>query len=275
MYDTVKNKIEKVVVRHHVSRSNHKRGYDTTIYGKKSQNIYVAREKLTDLKEKDFTNIYPENLGIYISAAWDRFKDETTGLQQILKSAKGKLPAIFVQKLCFSHFQQWREEKSGHFEWPKQVKIPIHSVKYIGVHDDKAVSPASPGTRGYVARGGFKEVRIHRTSDGKGWVPIFVPYWKGDRLIHDQPYQAGKPNRVIRIGDLIELANGYGPNNPPGVYRVVSTMQKQIQLMPPHIADTKEALKASGFLENGVNLRWPAFFKATGYELPHPPSVKP
>jgi hypothetical protein len=275
MHDSVKLEIEKVVVRHHVSRSNHKRGYDTTVYGKKAQNTYVAREKLTDLKEKDFMNIYPESLGIYISAAWDRFKDETGDLQEILKSTKGKSPTVFIQKLCFSHFQQWREEKSGHFEWPKQVKIPIRSVKYIGVHDDKAVSPASPGTRGYVARGGFKEVRIHRTSDGKGWVPVFVPYWKGDRLIHDQPYQSGKPTRVIRIGDLIDLTNGYGPNNPPGVYRVVSTMQKQIQLMPPHIADTKEALKASGYLENGVNLRWPAFFKATGYELPHPPSVKP
>jgi Holliday junction endodeoxyribonuclease RuvC-like protein/HNH endonuclease len=275
MHDVVKKHIEKVVVRHHVSRSNHKRGYDTTIYGKNAQNVYTAREKLTDLKEKDFSNVYPENLGIYISAAWNRFKDETASVEGILKSTKGKLPTVFIQKLCFSHFQQWREEKSGHFEWAKQVKIPIRSVKYIGVHDDKAVSPASPGTRGFVARGGFKEVRIYRTSDGKSWVPVFVPYWKGDRLIHDQPYQAGKPSRVIRIGDLIELAEGYGPNNPPGIYRVVSTMQKQIQLMPPHIADTKEALKASGYLENGVNLRWPAFFKATGYELPHPPPVKP
>jgi hypothetical protein len=274
MYDVVKDEIERVVVRHHVSRSNHKRGYDTTIYGKNAKDIYTAREKLTDLKEKDFTNIYPENLGIYISAAWGRFKDKTAGMEEILKSTKGKLPTAFVQRLCFSHFQQWREEKSGHFEWPKQVKIPIRSVKYIGVHDDKAVSPASPGTHGFVARGGFKEVRIFRASDGKSWVPVFVPYWKGDRLIHDQPYQAGKPNQVIRIGDLVALANGYGPNNPPGIYRVVSTMQKQIQLLPPHIADTKEALKASGYLENGVNLRWPAFFKATGYELPHPPFVK-
>jgi RuvC endonuclease subdomain 3/HNH endonuclease len=274
MYDVATREIGKVLVHHHVSRSNHKRGYDTTIYGKTAQNVYTAREKLTDLKEKDFPNIYPENLGIYISAAWSCFKDETDGLENILKATKGKIPAAFVQKLCFSHFQQWRQEKSGHFEWPKQVKIPIRSVKYIGVHDDKAVSPASPGTHGFVARGGFKEVRVHLASNGKGWVPVFVPYWQGDRLIHDQPYQAGKPNRVIRIGDMIELANGYGPNNPPGVYRVVSTMQKQIQLLPPNVADTKEALKASGYLENGVNLRWPAFFKATGYELPHPPSVE-
>ncbi len=275
MHEAVKNQLQKVMVHHHVSRSNHKRGYDTTIYGKKAQNIYVAREKLVDLKERDFSNIYPQILGIYISAAWDRFKDETANLKDLLRDSKEKLPVVFIQKLCFSHFQNWRHERSGSFDWPQQPKIPIRSVKYIGVHDDKAVSLASPGTHGYVARGGFREVRIHRTLDGKGWIPVFVPYWKKDRLIHDQPYQTSEPVQVIRIGDLIKLENGYGPNNPPGVYRVISTMQKQIQLMPPHIADTKEALRASGYLENGVNLRWPAFFKAAGYELSHPPFVKP
>jgi len=275
MHDVAKQIIDKVAVLHHVSRSNHKRGYDTTIYGRKSANIYVAREKLTDLKEKDLLNIYPDTLGAYVSAAWECFKSDAKGLEEVLKSTKGRLPVSFVEKLCFSHFQKWRERKGNDFYWAEQVKIPIRSVKYVGVHDDKAVSKASPGTHGYVARGGFKEVRIHRATDGKNWVPVFVPYWKGDRLIHDQPYQPGKPNKIIRIGDFIDLRNGYGPNNPPGIYRVVSTMQKQIQLMPPHIADTKEALKASGYLENGINLRWPAFFKATGYELPHPSSVKP
>jgi hypothetical protein len=193
----------------------------------------------------------------------------------MLKATKNKLPELFARKLCFSHFQNWREKKPITFDWPDKVRIPIRSVKYIGVHDDKAVAKASSGTHGYVARGGYKEVRIHKTTDGKGWVPVFVPYWKGDRLIHEQPFQAEKPVQTIRLGDLIELKNGYGLNNPPGTYRVVSTMQKQIQLMPPNIADTKEALKASGYLENGINLRWPAFFKAAGYELPHPPSVKP
>jgi hypothetical protein len=275
MHDVVKKEIEKVIVRHHVSRSNHKRTYDTTIYGKKSSNVYVAREKLTDLKEKDFESVYPKIFGVYIAAAWERFTTETPGLPEMLKATKNKLPEMFARKLCFSHFQNWREKKPVAFDWPDKVRIPIRSVKYIGVHDDKAVAKASSGTHGYVARGGYKEVRIHKTTDGKGWVPVFVPYWKGDRLIHEQPFQAEKPVQTIRLGDLIELKNGYGPNNPPGTYRVVSTMQKQIQLMPPNIADTKEALKASGYLENGINLRWPAFFKAAGYELPHPPSVKP
>lgn len=192
----------------------------------------------------------------------------------MLKATKGKLPGEFTQKLCFAHFQSWREAKAPSFYWPSKVKIPIRSVKFVGVHDDKAVAKASPGTNGFVARGGFKEVRIYISEDGKSYVPIFVPYWKRDKLVHEQPYQPNPPIRIIRLGDLINLKNGYGANNPPGIYRVASTMQKQIQLLPPNVADKKESLKASGYLENGINLRWPAFFKAAGYELPHPSSVK-
>lgn len=275
IYEVVSREIDKVAVKHHVSRSNHKRVYDTTIYGKKADDVYVARDKLSDLKEKDFSNVYPESLGSYLMAAWEAFQNETPSLIALLKTTKGKLPAEFIDRLCFAHFQRWREAQAPFFQWPQKVKIPIRSVKYIGVHDDKVVAPASPGTKGFIARRRYKEVRIHLSIDGRYWVPVFVPYWKRDRLIHDQQYQPRAPIQIIQIGDLIDLKNGYGPNNPSGVYRVTSTMQKQIQLLPINIADTKEALKASGFLENGINLRWPAFFKAVGYELPHPASPQP
>lgn len=274
MHEVVRNEIAQVLVHHHVSRSNHRRVYDTTIYGRKAENVYVARERLTDLKEKDFESIYPEALGVYLRTAWEKFKEETTGLAELLKTSKGKLPADFMTKVCFAHFQTWREEKAPPFQWPKKVRIPIRSVKYIGVKNDNAVAPASPGTKGFVARGGFKEVRIHLAADGKSYVPVFVPYWKHDRALHERAYHPTPPVQIIRLGDTIHLKNGYGANNPPGHYRVASTMQKQIQLLPPHIADTKEALKAAGYLENGINLRWPAFFKAARYELPHPPSAQ-
>jgi hypothetical protein len=52
-------------------------------------------------------------------------------------------------------------------------------------------------------------------------------------------------------------------------------MQAKINLVPTHIQDKPEALLASGFLANGVNISWQTFFNAAGYELPHPPSVKP
>ena len=89
-------------VQHHISRSNHRRVYDTTVYGKKAANMYVARKKLSDLKEKDFDNVYPEVLGAYLTAAWEKFKEDTPALADLLKSSKGKLPTQFIEKLCFS-----------------------------------------------------------------------------------------------------------------------------------------------------------------------------
>jgi hypothetical protein len=275
MHDVVKKEIEKVVVRHHVSRSNHQQGYATTVYGKLGPNTYAAREKLSDLKEKDFDDVHPQALGAYLGAAWARFKDDTTDWETQRKKTKDKLPESFFSRLCFSHYQKWQADGAPSFVWPARVKIPIRSVKLISVKDDSAVAPFAPGTPGYVKRTGFKEVRIHVSADGKRFVPAFIPYWRREQPFHDVAIKAGSPLKVIRRGDLIDLKNGYGANNPPGTYRVVSTMQKQIQLLPPHIADTKEALTASGYLANGVNLRWPAFFKAAGYELPHPPSPQP
>jgi hypothetical protein len=80
---------------------------------------------------------------------------------------------------------------------------------------------------------------------------------------------------VIRRGQTVEIKNSPGRNTPVGKYRVASTMQQNIKLLPVYLADIKEALKASGFLENGVNISWDTFIKSAGYELPHPPPVKP
>lgn len=274
--------MEKLVVQHHTSRSNHKKAYFTTLYGKKGENTYVAREPLGKRTPKNLGDIYPPALADYCQTAWLRYADEAADLEAELKQAQKELrglPAAFEAKLCFSHFQRWREaakEGEDHFNWPSQIKIPITKVKVIGVKDDTAVAPASPGTHAYVKRGGFKEVRIHPSEDGKRWVPVFVPFVK-----HDQPVAAeawdknANPVRIIRRGDTINLKNGSGPSNPPGLYRVASTMQKQIHLLPVNIANSKEALLASGFLANGANIRWPTFFTAMAHELPHPPSAKP
>jgi hypothetical protein len=57
-YDVAKALIAKVVVRQHVSRSNHQQAYATTLYAKKASDTYVARGRVTDLKPKDFDDIY-------------------------------------------------------------------------------------------------------------------------------------------------------------------------------------------------------------------------
>ncbi len=276
MHEVVNRWVNKIVVQHHVSRSNHRQAYATTLYSRKASGIYVAREVFTTLTPKNLGSIWPEELAKYSIAAWSRYKDESPNIDAELEKTKGYLPTSFTEKLCFSHFQRWRAGGAPSFDWPRQIKIPIRSVRLISVKDDTTVVPFSPGTRAFVKRTEFKEVCIYLAEDGKSFVPVFIPYWKNDKPINNRQINiAKKPIARIRRGMIIELIKSTGPNNPAGRYRVSSTMQKQIQLIPAHIADNEDALCASGYLANGVNIRWHTFLHAAGYELPHPPSAKP
>ncbi len=269
MHEVVKKEIEKVVVRHHVSRSNHQQSYATTLYAKKAKDTYVAREVFTSLTPKNLGSIWPETFASYCEAAWQRYSDEAADLEGELKKTKGNVPTSFTTKLCFAHFQKWRADDCPEFYWPKEIKIPIRNVRLISVKDDTAVVPFSPGTHAYVKRTGFKEVHIYPTADKKGFVRVFIPYWKNDKPISDKPIPEGvKPIAIIRRGMIVELQKKEGGKHPSGKYRVVTTMQGQIQLIPAHIKKDKAALLASGFLENGVNFSWDTFINALGKESP-------
>ena len=269
MYEVVKREIEKVVVQQHVSRSNHQQAYATTLYSKKAQNTYVAREIFTTLTPKNLGSIWPGTFASYCEAAWRRYADESADIDAELKRTKGCVPESFTEKLCFAHFQKWRADQCPEFYWPKEIKIPIRSVRLISVKDDTAVMSASPGTHAFVKRTGFKEVHIYPTADKKGFVRVFIPFWKNDKPISDKPIpEDAKPVAIIRRGMIIELQKKDGGKHPSGKYRVVTTMQGQIQLIPAHIKKDKTALLASGFLENGVNFSWDTFIKALGNESP-------
>jgi hypothetical protein len=269
MHDVVKKEIEKIVVRHHVSRSNHQQAYATTLYAKKDKDKYVAREVFTTLTPKNLGSIWPDTFASYCETAWRRYADESTDIDSELKKNKGCVPESFTKKLCFAHFQKWRADECPEFYWPKEIKIPIRSVRLISVKDDTAVVPFSPGTHAYVKRTGFKEVHIYPTADKKGFVRVFIPYWKNDKPISDKPIpEDAKPIAVIRRGMIVELQKKEGGKHPSGKYRVTTTMQAQIQLIPAHIKKDKTALLASGFLENGVNFSWDTFINALGHESP-------
>ena len=276
MHDVVKKEIEKVVVRHHESRSNHKQTYATTVYGKLAPDTYAAREKLTDLKQTDFRDFHPKELGAYFDAAWDRFKNETPAIETLLKKTNNKLPPAFVEKLCFSHFQQWREDKAPAFFWPEKVKIPIRSVKLIAPVNDDSVLRFAKGTPGFVKRTTFKEVHIYRRADGQGFVPVFVPYWKGDKPLGiDEALPDSKPVTILRKRSIIKTVKSLSTGHPAGVYCLYELGQIQPYLLPPHIAKKEEAIESFGIKKSGIKPRWADLIKALGYELPHPPSVKP
>jgi len=274
-HDLAKQLIEKVVVQHHVSRSPHQQAYATTLYAKKAPNTYVAREKVQDLKEKDFGDFWPKDLGIYFQAAWQRYGEEAADLKKELWITKDKLPDSFTRKLCFSHFQTWRADGAPPFAWPEKVKIPIRNVRLISVKDDSAVMAFSSGTHAFVKRTGFKEVQIHVAEDGKSFVPVFVPYWKGDRPLHEKPIKQGNgPVVVIRRGMIVETTRPFSTGQPPGLYRVLVTGQNQLRILPHHIANQEDAIIAFGLPKKGLQPYWPDFIRALGHELPHPPSAQ-
>jgi len=275
MHEVVKKEIEKVVVRHHVSRSNHQQAYATTLYAKKAKNTYVAREVFTSLTPKNLGSIWPETFALYCEAAWRRYSEEAADLAGELKRTKNCVPESFTRKLCFSHFQKWRQDDCPDFYWPKEIKTPIRNVRLISVKDDTAVVPFSPGTHAYVKRTGFKEVQVFLAADGKSFVPVFVPYWKNDKPLCGQPImQASKPIAVIQRGQTVEIKKALAAGSPPGKYRVITTMQAQVKLVPAHLQNKPETLVAFGMKSFGANPPWPDFIRALGYELPHPPSVK-
>ena len=276
MHDVVKKEIEKVVVKHHVSRSNHQQAYATTLYAKKAKDTYVARDKVNELKEKDFTDIYPKELGCYFQAAWSRYVEEETDLDTQLKRTKDKLPEAFTKKLCFSDFQKWRSGGAPTFHWPKEIRIPIRNVRIIAVKDDAAVVPFSPGTHAFVKRQGFKEVQVFLAADEKSFVPVFIPYWKGDVLVSEKPIkQNTRPIVIIRRGMVVETKKPFSTGQPPGNYRILVTGQNQLRLLPHHVANKEEAVLSFGLGKKGMQPYWPDFIRALGYELPHPPSIKP
>jgi hypothetical protein len=276
MHEVVKEEIEKVIVQHHVSRSNHQQAYATTLYAKKAKDTYVAREVFTTLTPKNLGSIWPKDFAFYCEAAWTHYVEESPDIDTELKKAKGCLPDSFASKLCFSHFQKWRADNAPSFVWPGKVKIPIRSVRLISVKDDTAVVPFSSGTHAFVKRTGFKEVRIYLAEDGKSYVPVFIPYFRSDQPVFQRPFShEAKPIAVIRRGMVVTTKKPFSNGQPPGKYRVLVTAQVQLKLLPHHVANKEETILSFGFGKKGLQPMWADFIRALGHELPHSPSVKP
>ena len=228
---------------------------------------------------------YPRDFSAYCQAAWARFSEENpvviAELQKVRKNNRPKyhVPESFTTRVCFAHFQQWRERvKAGdnaEFEWPITVRIPIRSVRLVSVKDDTAVARFSSGTHAYVKRTGFKEVRIHLALNGKGFVPVFVPYWKGDAPFQGEPIAPhSRPITVIRRGQVVKLTKPLAAGAKPGTYRVLVLGQNQVSILPDYLANKEEAKVTMGIPKTGIKPYWPEFVQALGYELPHSPSAQ-
>ena len=276
MHEVVQQELAKVVVRHHVSRSNHQQSYATTLYAKKAPDTYVARETFTSLTPKNLSSIWPESFAAYCVAAWQTYSCGAPDLPGELKRTKGNLPESFTTKLCFSHFQKWRQSGCPEFAWPKEIKIPIRSVRLISVKDDTAVAPFSPGTHAFVKRKTYKEVRIHISADGKKFVPALVPYWKHDKSVCNEAINADLGIvAIIKKGQVVQLKKALPAGYQPGRYIVTDFGQVQVVILPDYMADNEDARIGFGLPKTGIKPRWHDFISCLGYELPHPPPLKP
>lgn len=272
MREAVRQQIDTMVVQHHVSKSNHQKGYATTFYSKKAKDTYVARENFTDLTPKNLRDIWPREFANYCAAAWHRYGGEAADLKAELKATGGKLPEAFTSRLCFSSFQAWRAGVQTEFEWPAQVKIPIRAVRLVSIKDDLAVAPSSPGTKAFVKRTGYKEVRVHLAADHSAFVPVFIPYFQKDRPRHSAAELLPHPVLALRRGNLLKTVRPFRSGQPAGLYRVLVTGQDQIKLLPTHIASNEEAALSFGLPKSFLQVRWDDLMHALGHELPHPPS---
>ena len=276
MHEVVKKEIDKATVRHHVSRSNHQKTYANTLYAKKAKDTYVAREVFTSLTPKNLAFIWPKEFAYYCETAWKQYSEESPDIAGELKRSKNCVPESFTRKLCFSHFQRWRQDNFPVFYWPQKIIIPIRNVRLISVKDDTAVVPFSAGTHAYVKRTTYKEVRIHISADGKKFVPALVPYWK-----HDKPVCNENINTqfgiiaTIKKGQIVELKKALSAGYRPGRYIVTDFGQVQVVILPDYIADNEDARTGFGLPKTGIKPRWHEFVDSLGYELPHPPSAKP
>lgn len=268
--------MSKVSIRSYISRSSHHHAYNTTIYAKKAPNRYVVRKVFALLSPKNIRDIFPEELAHYCQAAWELYYQENPDWDVQLKRNQGYLPVSFTSRLCFAHFQRWREQvKKGippGFLWPSSIQIPIKSVRLVSIKDDKAVMAASPGTHGFVERASFKEAHIYRSPDMGTYELVRIPYWHGDPLYPSNINQRGKPVTIIRKGQLIELKKPLAAGAPAGRYRVLVMGRNQVTILPHYLANTKEARLAYGFPKTGIKPYWNELIACLGYELPHHPS---
>lgn len=292
MRDLVKEEIGKVVVRYHVAKGNKRKFFDTTRYGKRSENLYVARKVLAKMNPKQLAKIYPESQSVYLLEAWNRFVSENPDVDTLLKeenrgkdqSQKVTLPGKFISKLCFSEYQQWMASQKTSapldFRWPKHVRIPFKSVRVIADDGDGAMFETKLGSKTFVSQTEFKEVRMFLPPDGKKFVAQFVRPWVRKNQVEKSTIPEGsKLICTFRRGDILVMKKA-------DTERKIETQSRwilkktfssgRVSILPSHLSNDRDVLISLGFDPiNFLRISMNDLMRVLGHELPHPPSVKP
>jgi len=187
------------------------------------------------------------------------------------------LPADFTRRLCFAAFQRWREKGAGEAPvMPASVRIPIRKVRYRAkLSDEQAViGPRSmPGRNGghvYVARTDFREVRLMRSADGTGYLPVFVPLGRSYQPF--SPYGEYRPDEkpalVIRKRQVLTLVQDYNEKCRAGEYVLEKFGSAQVTISYSHVARSIDARKAFGLPGKAFQPYWDKLIPALGFSWP-------
>lgn len=290
-YAKVKAEIEKVVVRHHVTKGNHRKFFDTTLYGKRGHDLYIARKPLSKMKPKQLHKVYPETLADYIVAAWALFEQENPDIDTLIKEEnRGKevqekvsLPIKFTSRLCFSHYQRWAVKQMSanlpQFSWPSEVKKPIKSVSVVADDGDSAMFETRKGSQTFVSQTEFKEIRVFVHPNGKKFVAEYVRPWARDgRDVYERVPERSKFVCRLRKGDDFLIRRSLPAKKIDAETRWILKKTFStgcVSILPAHLSHNKEVLESLGFdTINFVRISLNDLMFALGYELPHPSSAQ-
>lgn len=272
-------RMKKVVVRHHVSRSPHGKKLDETLLSKRliddknsKREVFVARKPLRSKTPDALSDVFSTHLREYLVAAWKDWEATHPDWDAENKGPnKGKLPPSFIATL---RDPIWR--------------TPVESVKFVVEKSRTSVfkvgeHPTGERREVFVGYGENQEVRVFQRKDGKGFValPIRPCYPAGEQP--SLPHAAGRHAFTLRRGSLFRLKPGFKIGNrelAEELYRVVAL---------PGEADARLSFFAHYQNQNpekGVRLPplradivklAPFLTPMTGgdLELPHPPSPQP
>jgi hypothetical protein len=292
MYGLAKEEIEKVVVRHHVAKGNKRQFFDTTRYGKRGKDLFIARKVLAKMNPKQLAKIYPESQSLYLTEAWNRFTAENPNVDLLLKEenrgkeqgAKVALPGKFISRLCFSEYQRWVESQKTSaplgFRWPERVKIPFKSVSVIADDGDSAMFETKLGSKTYVSQTEFKEVRVFLPPNGKKFITQFVRPWVRKGIAEQSSIPEGSKHIcTLTKGDILVMKNADLEKKIEAGTRWIlkkTFSSGRVSILPSHLSPNREVLISLGFDPiNFLRISMNDLMRVLGHELPHPPSVKP
>ena len=138
------------------------------------------------------------------------------------------MPESFTKSFAFHIFNNGERKMPGIY-WPKEIKIPIRSVRLYRRERRHGGCSVQPRHTCLCKTNRLQRSAVYLAEDGKSFVPVFIPYWKGDKLVCETPIKRNQ-NQLSSSGAewWWKLKRPFLRVNRQGKYRVLATSQMQL-----------------------------------------------